>query len=203
MYLPGINKKISSNSRVQAMFDINERAKFQVVHLLQKLSKLKNYSIQILMHCEYKNSHAAEPFCLQYQVMDDKEERRKKDRERYARMTKEEKEEKLKKRREAYQRNKTIKEAKKAYIETAHEGGTSILNVKERKHVTPGERQAFLHRRNEEFSTKQRKTVSESSEEDNGNNDIEPLKQPQVLINGKPSLKRYFDATKFIYSMYN
>jgi hypothetical protein len=71
---------------------------------------------------------------------------------------------------------------------TEEEIGTSTLNVRQRKSVMPGERQTFLHRRNQEFSTKQRKTVSESSKEDtsvknNGNDDIEPLKQPQILIN--------------------
>jgi hypothetical protein len=45
--------------------------------------------------------------------MDVKEERRKKDRERYAWMTDEEKQEKLKKRREAYQQKKKLEEAKK------------------------------------------------------------------------------------------
>ena len=43
--------------------------------------------------------------------MDVKEQRRKKDRERYAHMTNEEKQEKMKKCREAYQRNKIIKDS--------------------------------------------------------------------------------------------
>jgi hypothetical protein len=116
--------------------------------------------------------------------MDVKEEKRKKDRERYAQMTDEEKQEKLKKRREAYQRNKTIKEAKKnSELEpekrTEEEVVTSALNTGQRKPVTPGERQTLLHRRNEEFSTKQRKGASVSSQEV-----IEPQKHPQVLING-------------------
>jgi hypothetical protein len=50
---------------------------------------------------------AGKAFGSQYQIMDAKEERRKRDRERYAQMTNEEKQEKLKKRREAYHRNKT------------------------------------------------------------------------------------------------
>ena len=42
-------------------------------------------------------------------IIDVKKQRRKKDSDRYARMTNKEKQEKLKKRREGYQRNKTIK----------------------------------------------------------------------------------------------
>jgi hypothetical protein len=129
--------------------------------------------------------------------MDVKEERRKKDRERYARMTNEQKQEKLKKHREAYQ--KKIEEAKKqslpnkdsiaivnpAYI-TTEEVGTSALNDRQRKPVTPGERQTFLHRRNEEFSTKQRKTISLSSQENTSvmNKGNYGRKTPQVQING-------------------
>lgn len=45
--------------------------------------------------------------------MDAKEQRRKRDRERYARMSNEEREEKLKKHREAYQQNKTNKDSRK------------------------------------------------------------------------------------------
>ena len=173
--------------------------------------------------------------------MDAKEERRKRDRERYERMTDEEKREKLKKRREAYQRNKPIKERKKyeelepeqrtkicaqerqryankeskqkkarieqitankvlkrntpskdsiamvnpAYIATEEKVCASTLNVRKRAPVTPGERQALLHRQNE-----QRKTASISSQEEisivnTDNNDIEPTKQPQVMIKGK------------------
>ena len=55
--------------------------------------------------------------------------------------------------------------------------------------MTPGERQTLLHRRNEEFSTKKRKTGSESSQEDisviNSDTEVtEPLKHPEVMING-------------------
>jgi hypothetical protein len=168
--------------------------------------------------------------------MDAKEERRKRDRERYARMTTEVKQDKLKKRREAYQQKKTKEpeqrtkrcaqdrqryanmqsEKKKArieqvtanrelkrstpckesiamvnpaYIATEQEVGTSTLNMRQRKPVTPGEIQTLLHRRNEEFSVKKRKIVSISSQEDtsvvnSGKDIIEPLKQPQVLIDG-------------------
>jgi hypothetical protein len=135
--------------------------------------------------------------------MDVKEKRRKKDRERYARMTDEEKREKLKKRRQAYQQNKKNKEAQKmsvtsketiaivnpACIATEQEGGTSTIHVSQRKHVTPGERQTLLNRRNEEFSAKQRKPASVSPQEDtavmNSNNTgIEMSKIPEILING-------------------
>jgi single-stranded DNA-specific DHH superfamily exonuclease len=131
--------------------------------------------------------------------MDVKEERRKKDRERYARMTDEEKQEKLKKRREAYQQKKKQEEAKKqsmpskdsiaivnpTYIPT-EEVGASNLNERQRKPVSPGERHTFLHRRNEEFSTKQRTTTSLSSQENTCvmNDGNYRRKQPQVLING-------------------
>jgi hypothetical protein len=131
--------------------------------------------------------------------MDVKEERRKKDRERYARMTDEEKQEKLKKRREAYQQKKKQEEANKqsmpiqdsiaivnpTYI-TTKEVGASNLNERQRKPVSPGERHTFLHRRNEEFSTKQRTTTSLSSQENTCvmNDGNYRRKQPQVLING-------------------
>ena len=76
-----------------------------------------------------------------------------------------------------------------AYITTEEEIGTSNLNARQRKPVTPGERQTLLQRRNEEFSEKRRKTVSKLSEKDtsemnNDNNDIEPIKHPQVMIKG-------------------
>jgi hypothetical protein len=135
--------------------------------------------------------------------MDVKEQRRKKDRDRHAQMTDEEKQEKLKKRRETYQQNKKIKEAKKqsmaskesimmvnpACIATQKEGGTSTLNVRQRNHVTPGERQTLVNRRNEEFSAKQRKTDPVSSQEDTAvissdNASIEPSQHPEVMING-------------------
>jgi hypothetical protein len=110
--------------------------------------------------------------------MDAKEERRKRDRARYGQMTYEEKQEKLRKQREAYQRSKIIKEAKKNE-ELDSEKRTKEEVERQRKAVMPGERQTFLHRRNEEFSTKRRQPVSVSSQEV-----IEPQKHPQVLING-------------------
>jgi hypothetical protein len=135
--------------------------------------------------------------------MDAKEGRRKKDRERYARMTDEEKQEKLKRRREAYQQNKKNKDAQKsgvtskekiamvnpACIATEQEGGTSTIHVSQRKHVTPGERQTLLNHRNEEFSAKQRKTDPVSSQVDTAvissdNASIEPSQHPEVMING-------------------
>ncbi|KAM0848546.1 hypothetical protein ACQ4PT_054297 [Festuca glaucescens] len=195
-----------------------------------------------------KRGYPGKSFGSEIQVMDAKEERRKRDRERYARMTNEEKQEKLKQRREAYKQNKTIKEPKKqanieaeqstkkckqkrqryanmepeqkkarieqiiakkelkrstpckesiamvnpAYIPTEEEVRASTLNVLQRKSVTPGERQTLLHRRNEVFSAKKRKTVSVSSQEDasvmNSYNDgTEPPNQPQVMINDIPS----------------
>lgn len=127
------------------------------------------------------------------QVMDVKEERRKRDRERYAQMTDEEKKEKLKKRREAYHQNKKNKEEKKN-VELELEKRTEEVVIKsttkagQRKPVTPGERQTFLHRRNEEFSTKQRKTVSVSSQV------IEPKKHPQLLINGNTKILNNTDT---------
>uniref|UniRef100_A0A453ETC5 Uncharacterized protein n=1 Tax=Aegilops tauschii subsp. strangulata TaxID=200361 RepID=A0A453ETC5_AEGTS len=53
----------------------------------------------------------------------------------------------------------------------------------------PGERQTLLHRRSKEFSTRRMKTVSVSSKEDasmteTGNDDTEPLQQPEVMIYG-------------------
>jgi hypothetical protein len=189
--------------------------------------------------------------------MDTKEQRRKRDRERYAEMTDEEKQEikkrnserraqmtveenleRLKKRREAYKQNKkcanrepeltTNKNAQKrqkyanmepkqkkarieqittnkvlkqstpckesiamvnpAYIATDKEDGTSTFNARQRRPVTPGERQTLLHRRNEEFSVRQRKIKSVSSQEDTF------TKQPEVLINGnnlKVTIPRY------------
>ena len=147
--------------------------------------------------------------------MDAKEKRRKRDRERYERMTDEERHEKLKKRREAYQRNKVSgktpeqkaakcaqekkryanmqTEKKKArmeqieahpqlkrntpskdsiamenpeYLATEQEESTSTFTVKHRDHVAAGERQALLHRRNEEFTRRRKQAISVSSKED-------------------------------------
>uniref|UniRef100_A0A453K3M8 Uncharacterized protein n=1 Tax=Aegilops tauschii subsp. strangulata TaxID=200361 RepID=A0A453K3M8_AEGTS len=159
--------------------------------------------------------------------MSAKEQRRKRERERYAEMNDEKKQEKLKKRREAYQQEKEkicaqhrqiyanmqsdqkkariehINELKRstankdsiamqnpAYSSTEQEVSISTPSVNHRKHVTPGERQTLLHHRNKQFTTRRRKNVSVSSEEDasmteTGNNFTEPLHQPQVMIYGK------------------
>ncbi|XP_037471587.1 uncharacterized protein LOC119345818 [Triticum dicoccoides] len=79
-----------------------------------------------------------------------------------------------------------------AYSSTEQEVSISTPSVNHRKHVTPGERQTLLHRRNKQFTTRRRKNVSVSSEEDasmteTGNNDTEPLHQPQVMIYDIPS----------------
>ena len=58
-----------------------------------------------------ENSHAHKQFGTQYPIIDVNEQRRRKDRDRYAQMTNEEKQEKLKRRREAYRWNKTFKES--------------------------------------------------------------------------------------------
>ncbi|XBI67615.1 hypothetical protein VPH35_046933 [Triticum aestivum] len=152
--------------------------------------------------------------------MDAKEQRRKRDRERYAQMIDEKRQEQLKKR--PYQQKKekicaqqrqiyanmqpaqkkarieNINELKHntaskdsiamenpAYIATEQEANTSIFPVKHKKHVKPGERQALLHRRNEEFTTRRSKTASEdASMTETGNDDTEPLQQPEVVIYG-------------------
>jgi hypothetical protein len=49
-----------------------------------------------------------------------------------------------------------------AYIATEQEVATSTLNVRQRKRVTPAERQTLLYRQHEGFSAKQRKTISKS-----------------------------------------
>ena len=72
-----------------------------------------------------------------------------------------------------------------AYIATEQEANTSIFPVKHKKHVKPGERQALLHRRNEEFMTRRPKTASlDASMTETGNDDTEPLQQPEVMIYG-------------------
>ncbi|XBH87734.1 hypothetical protein VPH35_075141 [Triticum aestivum] len=72
-----------------------------------------------------------------------------------------------------------------AYIATEQEGSTSNFPVKHKKHVTPGERQALLHRRNEEFTRRRPKTASEdASMTETGDDDTEPLQQPEVMIYG-------------------
>ena len=77
-----------------------------------------------------------------------------------------------------------------AYSSTEQEVSISTPSVNHRKHVTRGERQTLLHRRNKQFTTRRRKNVTVSSKEDAsmteiGNNDTEPLHQPQVTIYGK------------------
>jgi hypothetical protein len=75
------------------------------------------------------------------------------------------------------------------YVATQQKVGTSTLNARQRKPVTPGERQTLLRRRNEEFSIIQRKTTSQSSQ------DMEKKKQPEVMINGN---NLNFTTTKII-----
>ena len=58
-----------------------------------------------------ENSHTDKQFGTRYPIIDVKEQRRKKDRDRYARMTNEEKQEKLKRRHEAYKQKKTTKDS--------------------------------------------------------------------------------------------
>jgi hypothetical protein len=76
-----------------------------------------------------------------------------------------------------------------AYTATTQGAGTSTFSVRQRKPVTAGERQTLQQRRNKEFLAKQRKSGSVSSQEDTSvmnsdNNGKEPLKQPEVMING-------------------
>jgi hypothetical protein len=63
--------------------------------------------------CSESSGMAGKPFASQSKVIDVKEQRRKRDRERYAEMTTEEKQERLRIRREAYKQNKTSKVMKK------------------------------------------------------------------------------------------
>ncbi|RCV15864.1 hypothetical protein SETIT_3G092200v2 [Setaria italica] len=71
------------------------------------------------------------------------------------------------------------------YIETDMSVSTSSLNVKHRKHVTPGERQTLLARQNKKFMKKQKGTIYSSSKEDETmseeDNDIEMQKQPEIM----------------------
>ena len=76
-----------------------------------------------------------------------------------------------------------------AYIATEQEVSTSNFPVKHKKHVTPGERQALLHRRNEEFTRRRKQAISVSSKEDESmtetcNENTQPLEQPQVMTYG-------------------
>ena len=73
-----------------------------------------------------ENSHVDKQFATQYPIIDVKEQRRKKDRDRYARMTNEEKQEKLKRRREAYQRKKTIKNSIQLQKKNAQKEGRNM-----------------------------------------------------------------------------
>jgi hypothetical protein len=76
-----------------------------------------------------------------------------------------------------------------AYIETELEVRASTFNVEHREHVTPGERQTMLQRRNEEFTARKMKNVSVTSPQEdtsmmiNGNNDREHLKQQGNFLN--------------------
>ncbi|RCV15867.1 hypothetical protein SETIT_3G092500v2 [Setaria italica] len=203
--------------------------------------------------CRARRSGAAKRvICRKYspaesqsQVIDANEKRRKRDRERYAKITDEEKHDKLKKQHEAYHRRKGrdatqyqkkyTKERQKyanmqleqkkarieqaitnremrsskttkgsiaienpAYIETNMlvEVNTSSLNVKHRKHVTPGERQTLLARQNKKIIKKQKGTVYSSSEEDETmseeDNDIEMQKQAKIMNLDPKHLELYF-----------
>jgi hypothetical protein len=77
--------------------------------------------------------------------MDVKEQRRKRDRERYAKMNHEEKQERLKKRREAYKQSKTTKEAKKyADLEPEQRRKQCALKRQKYANMLPEEKKARL-----------------------------------------------------------
>ena len=75
------------------------------------------------------------------------------------------------------------------YVVTEQEESTSTFTVKHRDHVAAGERQALLHRRNEEFTRRRKQAISVSSKEDESmtetcNENTQPLEQPQVMTYG-------------------
>ncbi|KAI5016078.1 hypothetical protein ZWY2020_005929 [Hordeum vulgare] len=72
-----------------------------------------------------------------------------------------------------------------SYIAIEQEVGTSTF-PDHRKHVTLGKRQTLLHRRNEEFMTRQRHVSSKQdvSMTETGEDDTEPLQQPEEMIYG-------------------
>uniref|UniRef100_A0A8R7TGL5 Uncharacterized protein n=1 Tax=Triticum urartu TaxID=4572 RepID=A0A8R7TGL5_TRIUA len=79
------------------------------------------------------------------------------------------------------------------YVATEQEESTSTFTVKHRDHVAAGERQALLHRRNEEFTRRHKQAISVSSKEDESmteicNENTQPLEQPQVMTYDIPSL---------------
>ncbi|KAM3225720.1 hypothetical protein ACQJBY_058440 [Aegilops geniculata] len=78
------------------------------------------------------------------------------------------------------------------YVATEQEESTSTFTVKHRDHVAAGERQALLHRRNEEFTRRRKQAISVSSKEDESmtetcNENTQPLEQPQVMTYDIPS----------------
>ena len=79
----------------------------------------------------------------------------------------------------------SIAMANPEYVVTEQEESTATFTIKHRDHVAAGERQALLHRRNEEFTTRRSNTASEdASMTETGNDDTEPLQQPEVMIYG-------------------
>jgi len=73
---------------------------------------------------------------------------------------------------------------------------TSTFDLNQRKHVTPGERQTLLHRRNEEFTRKIGNDVISSKEGTfkmrNRDDDGEHPHLQEAIINGNSIIKRYF-----------
>ncbi|KAM0836200.1 hypothetical protein ACQ4PT_062472 [Festuca glaucescens] len=82
---------------------------------------------------KFTKYNAGKPFGSQYQIMDAKEEKRKRDRERYAQWSNEEKQEMLKNQRGAYQKNKKddkeemLKKCREAYQQSTKEDKEEIL----------------------------------------------------------------------------
>jgi hypothetical protein len=91
-----------------------------------------------------------------------------------------------------------------AYIEPELEVRTSTFDLKQRKHVTPGERQTLLQRRNEEFTRKIGNIVVSSKEETskmkNGDNDEENPQLPEAIINGNTIIYTVLLHYKTIYN---
>jgi hypothetical protein len=114
--------------------------------------------------------------------MDANEKKRKRERYRYAHMSNEKKIERIKRNREEYANmqpeqkaariqkiteNKEFKRRAQTKYSIAlpdMEVRTSTFDLNQRKHVTPGERQTLLHRRNEEFTRKIENAAMSSKE---------------------------------------
>jgi hypothetical protein len=137
-----------------------------------------------------QNINAGKPFGSQYQIMDAKEEKRKRDRERYAQWSNEEKQEMLKNRRGADQKNKKdekeemLKKRREAYQQSTKEDKEKILKKR---------REAYQQKKtkeSEERDEKKEEILKKQREAYQQNKTVRCAQKRQRYANMQPEQKK-------------